>query len=45
MKIGTGFAEKGLMGMFGIGLFSDISGLYKDITSIFTPKFAETLPY
>ncbi len=45
LKIGTGFAEKGLMGMFGIGLFSDISGLYKDITSIFTPKFAETLPY
>lgn len=45
LKVGTGFAEKGLIGMFGIGLFSDISGLYKDITSIFAPKFAETLPY
>ncbi len=45
MKAGAGFAEKGVLGMFGIGLFKDFSSLYKDITSIFAPKYAATLPY
>lgn len=45
LKAGNGFASKGLMGIFGIGIFKDISGMVKDITSIFNPKLGEALPY
>lgn len=45
LKGSTGIAEKGVMGIFGIGILKDMSGFVKDFTSIFMPKMAATLPY
>lgn len=45
LKAGNGIASKGIMGIFGIGILKDISGLYKDLASIFAPSQAASLPY
>lgn len=45
LKFFSGVEQKGFFGIFGMGILKDLSGFYKDITSIFAPKYAATLPY